>query len=93
MVTTKFGIMDRWEFGIGKGSCGCSPCKGILKYTSLFKEGLGFEVGDGRRIKFWVDSWCGERSLRLDFLDVFTLAMAPSSTVSDNYSVHRDEVI
>lgn len=52
-----------------------------------------WKVGDGRRIKFWGDIWCGERSLRLEFLDVFTWTTASSLTVLDNYSVHGDEVI
>jgi hypothetical protein len=49
----------------------------FVKYTS-------FVVGDGSRIKFWHDSWCGDHPLREQFPDLFRLARAPEASVADH---------
>ena len=49
----------------------------FVNYTS-------FIVGDGSRIKFWHDSWCGDHPLRVQFPDLFCLARAPEATVADH---------
>ena len=32
-------------------------------------------VGDGRRLNFWKDKWCGEVALRVSFPSLFALAV------------------
>lgn len=53
-----------------------------------------FEVGDGSRIRFWEDIWCGERPLKQDFLDVFALTVDPSLVVASNlHTGRRDNLV
>ena len=28
-----------------------------------FNDSIGFRVGDGKRVRFWKDRWCGEEPL------------------------------
>jgi hypothetical protein len=46
-----------------------------------YQEGLGefsshtrFEVGDGSKIRFWHDKWCGDQVLKDIFLDLYSIA-------------------
>lgn len=34
---------------------------------------IQFEVGDGHRVKFWHDIWCGESPLKMSFLELFRI--------------------
>lgn len=64
-----------------------------MKYFPLLKRGLFFEVGDGKRIKFWMDSWCGERPLMVEFLEIFAMAGDPGSVVADNLAIQGENVV
>lgn len=50
-----------------------------MTHLHTFRRGLAFEVGDGRWVNFCEDIWCGERHLKLDFPDIFALAINPSA--------------
>ena len=32
-------------------------------------------MGDGRRVRFWKDRWCGDDTLSISFLSLFLLAV------------------
>ena len=34
-----------------------------------------FSMGDGRRVRFWKDRWCGDDTLSISFLSLFLLAV------------------
>ena len=40
-------------------------------------------VGDGTRISFWEDTWCGDRPLYVDFPSLFVLACAKRAKVAE----------
>lgn len=48
---------------------------------------MAFEVGDGKRVKFWEDTWCGERMLKNEFADMYGLAIDPKLLVADYMSL------
>lgn len=64
-----------------------------MQVSSLFKKSLAYEMGDGRWIKFWEDIWCGERSLKQNFTDVFSMVADPMSIVAANFFMHGGEVV
>lgn len=64
-----------------------------MNHLGMFNQGLSYVVGDGRQIKFWEDMWCGERSLKEDFLEVYTLAMDQNSNVATCFSVQGEETV
>lgn len=55
----------------------------------LFKEGLGYEVGNGKRTKFWEDAWYEEYTLKQDFPDLFDMVVDPNLWMASNFSVNR----
>uniref|UniRef100_A0A2N9G750 DDT domain-containing protein n=1 Tax=Fagus sylvatica TaxID=28930 RepID=A0A2N9G750_FAGSY len=44
---------------------------------------ISYTVGDGSRLRFWHDVWCGDLPLRSQFPSLFQLARAPEATVAD----------
>lgn len=45
------------------GPYGVSLWKTIRQGWPMFLHYIQYEVGDGLRVKFWQDVWCGESSL------------------------------
>lgn len=76
-----------------KGSIWAQHVEGYSAVCIYFRAGLAFVVGNGSRVKFWEDIWCGERPLRQDFPDVYELAVEPTSLVAANFSAHSREII
>ena len=48
-----------------------------------FQRWVGFKVGDGRRVRFWQDVWCGNGSLVDRFHSLFELAQDKFAAVAD----------
>jgi hypothetical protein len=52
-------------------------CGGTLWGGSVdFKQKVRFEVGNGSRVLFWQDVWCGELPLKTLFPALFNIACA-----------------
>jgi hypothetical protein len=41
-------------------------------------------VGDGSKISFWHDLWCGDTALKVAFLALFDIARFKDAVVADN---------
>ena len=71
---------DRGEIWLGMG-CWCTrPVNGpydvgLWKYISRgwpsFSHLILYDIGDGSRVKFWHDLWCGETSLAISYPELF----------------------
>ena len=57
-----------------RGSYGVGLCKAIRLLWELVCSRNLFVVGNGRRVKFWKDRWCGDELLCLSFPSLFVLA-------------------
>ena len=57
--------------------------KEIRKEGSLMLKNITFSVGDGRRVRFWKDKWCGNNTLRDAFPSLFALAVSKDAWVAD----------
>lgn len=55
--------------------------KNIKRGWEKFCSHIGFEVGDGSKVRFWYDLWCGDIALKETFL-VFFFACAKDSSVA-----------
>lgn len=42
------------------------------------------EVGDGSKVRFWHDVWCGEQSLKFSFTELFTIALGKDEWVANH---------
>ena len=63
---------------------GVSLLKHIRAGWDRFSHYVSFKVGDGSRIKFWHDFWCGDQPLRDKFPGLFRLARNQEATVADS---------
>jgi hypothetical protein len=44
-------------------------------------------VGDGSRISFWYDKWCGEVTLKVVFPALYGLACAKDAFIASNLEI------
>ena len=58
----------------------------------MFSKFIGFEVGDGTRIRFWHDVWCGDQPLKESFPGLFRIARNKEAWVSDHMQIMNEEV-
>ena len=49
-----------------------------------FSRHSAFKIGDGSRVKFWCDTWCGDQPLRDSFPNLYRLARVPDASVADH---------
>ena len=52
------------------------------EWPSFFQNEV-FSLGDGRRINFWKDVWCGDEALCSSYPFLFNLALNKEATVVD----------
>jgi hypothetical protein len=57
------------------GSHGLGLWKSIRRGWDTFKHYVRFEIGNGSRVLFWKDVWCGERPLMNAFPRVVCYSM------------------
>ena len=46
-------------------------------------KNITFSMGDGRRLRFWKDKWCGNNTLHDSFPSLFDLAVSKDAWVVD----------
>jgi hypothetical protein len=49
-------------------------------------------VGDGSKISFWHDLWCGDTALKVAFPTLFGIARVKDATVADNLEHLGDSI-
>ena len=65
--------------------------KEIRKEWPLIKSNLVFSMGDGRRVRFWENKWCGDDTLSLSFPLLFALAAFKEEWVAKVWDASREE--
>jgi hypothetical protein len=63
------------------GAYGVCLWKNILRGWGKFYSRTKFEVGDGSKVKFWHDLWCGDRALKDAYPVLFGIARAKDAHV------------
>ena len=74
-MALKLGVGSLVHLEVAKG-LGC-----ISKETEQLKNGSVFELGDGCKIKFWEDVWCGETQLCVSFPFLYALVVSKGAMV------------
>jgi hypothetical protein len=67
-------------YGVGVWKC-------IRRGWDNFKQYVQFEVGDGSRVLFWHDVWCGELPLKILFPALFNIACTKEAWVEENMDI------
>ena len=57
--------------------------KSIRKEWDILSSRLAFQVGNGQRVRFWRDKWCGDEPLYVSFPSLFTLSLTKEAWVAD----------
>ncbi len=63
--------------------------KTISKDWPSFKRFISFDVGDGSRVSFWHNVWCGDRTLKEMFPTLLVIACNPKALVADLLRGHN----
>nr|CAN72765.1 hypothetical protein VITISV_037010 [Vitis vinifera] len=83
VIVKKFGEEDGgWCFGDSRESHGVGLWKTIRKAWLEFSKMVAFKVGDGKRVHFWKDRWCGEDSLDEAFPRLYHLPFSKDAWVA-----------
>ena len=84
IISSKFGeSFDGWHTRDLRGGYGSSLWKEIRKEWPSFFQNAVLSVGDGRRINFWKDVWCGEEALCSKYPSLFNLALNKEAKIAD----------
>nr|CAN82017.1 hypothetical protein VITISV_003416 [Vitis vinifera] len=57
--------------------------KAIRKKWGLLNGRLAYHVGNGQRVRFWKDKWCGDGPLCESFSSLFSMSMSKNAWVSE----------
>jgi hypothetical protein len=84
VVDAKYGsLWGGWCSKFGKGPYGVSVWKFIRKGWDSFQSHCSFLVGDGQRVRFWQDWWCGDMALKDAFPELFVISRDTEVSVAD----------
>lgn len=74
-MEVKHGSMEGgWCTTPSNGPYGVRLWKYIQRGWAKFSTFITFEVGDGTKVKFWLDAWCGDMSLKETFPKLYCIA-------------------
>ncbi|RVW15967.1 mRNA-capping enzyme [Vitis vinifera] len=84
IISRKFGEESGgWNSREVREGYGVGFWKEIRKEGSLLLKNVSFAMGDGRRVRFWKDIWCGNIPLCEAFPSLFALAVSQDAWVVD----------
>ena len=90
VIAIKFGESpDGWHTRDLRGGYGTSLWNEIRKEWSSFFQNAVFSLGDGRRINFWKDVWCGEEALCSRYPSLFNFALNKEAKIADIWDRDR----
>ncbi|RVW46613.1 Transposon TX1 uncharacterized 149 kDa protein [Vitis vinifera] len=72
-----------WCTRAERGRHGVGLWKAIRKEWLGMYSSLAFRVGNGRRVRFWKDKWCGDEPLYESFPSLFAISRAKDAWVSE----------
>ena len=65
------------------GPSGVALWKSINQGWPSFSHHILYDIGDGSRVKFWQDHWCGEAPLVVSFPDLFRFCRNKEASVAE----------
>ena len=90
LICSKFGKDNlSWWANDSRGPFGVGLWKEILKEASWVKDNWKFTVGNGTRVQFLTDFWCGPSTLSHSFPSLFEVATDKFITVVEAWN-HLD---
>jgi hypothetical protein len=86
VVEAKYGSeRGGWSSRVRAGPHGMGLWKSISKEWHHFSSHIRLIPGDGSKISFWREVWCGSSPLREVFPGLYSLASNKEATIADNH--------
>jgi hypothetical protein len=87
VMLAKYGVKDRGcSTRPVRGSHGCNLWKEIMANWDYFQKYIVFEVGNGNKVQFWYDKWCGDYALKDSFLLLFECSRDREAFIDSVYT-------
>ncbi|RVW47728.1 Transposon TX1 uncharacterized 149 kDa protein [Vitis vinifera] len=84
IILSKYDLQEGgWCSKDGRNRYGVGFWKAIRKGWENFRSHSRFIIGDGTRVKFWKDLWCGNQSLEEAFPILFNLSVNKEGWVAE----------
>ena len=84
IISLKYGVDNGgWFTKNGRGAFGVGLWKDINKEATMLKRFCKFVVGDGRRVCFWKDTWCGTEPLSETFHNIYSVVATKDACLVD----------
>ena len=64
--------------------------KAIRKEWNYLNGKLAYQVGNGQRVRFWMDKWCGDEPVCKSFPSLFALSSSKKAWVADVWNLEGD---
>ena len=82
VIEMKYGcVWGGWYTRAVIGPYGVGLWKNISQGWPSFSRHILYGIGDGSRVKFWQDRWCGETSLAVRYPDLFRFCRNKDASV------------
>ncbi|RVX19375.1 putative ribonuclease H protein [Vitis vinifera] len=93
VISLKYGVEEGgWCTQDVMGRNGVGLWKAIRKKWGLFDGRVVFHLGNGQRVKFWKDKWCGDGPLCECFPSLFSMSMSKNAWVSEVWNPVGDGI-
>ena len=76
--------------GVRRGSYSTNLWKEIRNEWETLLPRVGYVVGNGRRVQFWKDAWCGETAFYSMFPSLFSLVVHKEASVANVWDSSRE---
>ena len=84
VIEMKYGcVWGSWYTKAMIGPYGVGLWKNISQGWHSFSRHILYDIGDGSRVKFWQDRWCGETSLAVRYPDLFRFCRNKDASVAE----------
>ena len=87
VISAKYGEEEGGRRScVVRGSYGVGLWKAIRRGWEALGNNLVYSVGNGRRVRFWKDKWCGDDQLCTSFPSLFAISLDKEAWVADVWS-------
>ncbi|KAJ9676777.1 hypothetical protein PVL29_022006 [Vitis rotundifolia] len=91
VISQKYGVEEGdWCTRAVSERYGVGLWKAIRNEWLFLKSRLAYQVGNGRRVKFWKDKWCSDEPLCESFPSLYSISLTKDAWVSEVWNSESD---